>query len=198
MTNRIEALTHQPTERTGHDTGRSAGAYRRQPARPGHATHRTDGNMHGHAPLDNSFTGRHGENINNCLRRSRKADRGRAAQQRLPGGRAALARCPFVPNTFFEAGNRKTAGRLAAASLANRSQKRWSSMRCLPFRFVRRLTSADFGRTIRCAQIGPINIRAKFLAAHGAAGGFFDFDAALDWHLANLPLTDGSGRNTEH
>lgn len=36
-------------------------------------------------------------------------------------------------------------------------------------RLVCRLTSADFGRTIRCTQIGPIHIRPQLLATHRAA-----------------------------
>ena len=58
-------------------------------------------------------------------------------------------------------------------------------------RLACRLTSADFGRTIRCAQIGPIHVWPQLLATHRAAAGALNLDTALGWNLldAITPLT---------
>lgn len=61
------------------------------------------------------------------------------------------------------------------------------------------LSRLAVGRAVGGAQVGPVDIGAKFFAAHGPICCALDLDAALGRHLANagLPLVDQRRRDAE-
>lgn len=46
-------------------------------------------------------------------------------------------------------------------------------------------------------QVGPVDIRPEFFAAHCAGSGFFDGNAMFDRHALGAPLGYGAGGNAQ-
>ena len=170
MTDRIEIPLNNTTERTGH------------------------GNQHPKSPRK-----RKARSQRAVLRSNRRAWPQRNAHclgpgDRLPEGTGSkgTGSCACV-STALRIGPCRL-----RSSTTTRTTRRSNARRTALIGFISRRLLVWFGRrTIRRPQIGPIDVRAKILAAHTASGCPFDGRAALSRHrpFCLYPLIDGRRLN---
>ena len=177
MTDRIEIPLNETTERTSH------------------------GNHHSESASRRKTRSRHQVLRGNRSTRTQRRAYCLGSRNRLPyRTESASDGCGRRFSKALHSGPFRLISRMTAATMRRSIQLRNQAISGRLFH-LRRLASAGFlDVAVGSAQVSPIYVRSKFLAAHSAMSGALDLDAAFgrDWPVVLNPLIDRRWLYTKH